>query len=284
MELQPPCLELSSSDSSFEEANSISLIETEQRPSQEQSEDTFKERAHSRYTLLPECFNVEGTHSAVCIMLGDNQEAWPFLTDSVPLNWQKNGTFFVDTSTLKDFNDVKCDDNGGWQNDGVRRLWLIIKGSNLQDSNKEPHVDKMNGVRRGGKNPDDLCWCLTRTYFKSQCDEDFKKVITTLSNPQGEKVNYFLIRYIVIGPDHSILSKPHGNHTKGSTPYKRQLPRTSLKIKNIAASKKPKEVCEEVESDLKLKILGVPTSCHENASKLPTFGGRSPLQIQGMIL
>lgn len=135
MELQPPCLELSSSDSSFEEANSISLIETEQRPSQEQSEDTFKERAHSRYTLLPECFNVEGTHSAVCIMLGDNQEAWPFLTDSVPLNWQKNGTFFVDTSTLKDFNDVKCDDNGGWQNDGVRRLWLIIKGSNLQDSN-----------------------------------------------------------------------------------------------------------------------------------------------------
>ena len=70
-------------------------------------------------------------------------------------------------------------------NSGVRKLWLQIPSVSDSDHSgtdpdegDTPMITKV--IKRGGSNPDQPCWCLNRTYFKSRCSDDFKKVITTL--------------------------------------------------------------------------------------------------------
>ena len=134
---------------------------------------------------LPMSLSVESTQSAVEIILGKKKEAQKHITTSVPLGFQGNGSFLVDTSHLSNAEDIKCDDNGGWVNSGVRKLWLQIPSVSDSDHSgtdpdegDTPMITKV--IKRGGSNPDQPCWCLNRTYFKSRCSDDFKKVITTL--------------------------------------------------------------------------------------------------------
>ena len=123
-------------------------------------------------------------HSIVEILLGQRTDAQKYLTCTVPLGFQKNGTFFVDTSTLGNTDDVKCDDNGGWLNSGVRKLWLSInsEGDNLQSEERVDNdaIMSVQVVQRGGQMTGNTSWCLIRSYFKNRCAEDFRKVITTL--------------------------------------------------------------------------------------------------------
>ena len=56
------------------------------------------------YTL-----SVESTQSAVEITLGKKKEAQKHIMTSVPLGFQDNGSFLVDTSHLSNAEDIKCE-------------------------------------------------------------------------------------------------------------------------------------------------------------------------------
>lgn len=96
---------------------------------------------------------------------------------TVPLGIQKTSAFLLNTAKLDNAGDTKCDDNGSWTNNGVRKLWVTV---NQLDDDCSPDVTVL---KRGGGRPDASVWCLIRSYLKHKHSDDFRKVITTL---QGE--------------------------------------------------------------------------------------------------
>lgn len=99
---------------------------------------------------------------------------------SVPLHVQTTSSFLLNTSNLASANDVKCDDNGSWVNNGVRKLWLTI---HLPDNDDDDDITSSPSVtveQRGGNRPNRSYWCLTRTYYKHRSSDDFRKVISSL--------------------------------------------------------------------------------------------------------
>ena len=57
---------------------------------------------------------------------GKNKDAERQVSNSIPLGFKGSGSFLVDTLHLKNAEDIKCDENGGWVNwgSGVSKLWL----------------------------------------------------------------------------------------------------------------------------------------------------------------
>ncbi len=104
------------------------------------------------------------------------------ICQSVPKCVDINAAFLVNTSNLGNRDDVKCDDNGSWLNNGVRKLYLDVV---RKDAGSLLSVDT---VKRGGNPPPQRKhWCLVRTYFLCKASKDFKKVIASL---QGIRYNY----------------------------------------------------------------------------------------------
>ncbi len=85
---------------------------------------------------------------------------------SVPLSVQENANFLVDTKNLKSVEDLKCDDNGCWLNNGVRKIYLVVN----KNDNKSI---KVKVVKRGGKAPAEKSWFLIRTYYVLKQSKDF---------------------------------------------------------------------------------------------------------------
>ena len=131
---------------------------------------------------------MESTTSTVSLILGHGIHEEE-ICKSVPRNVESNGNFLVSTESLKCVEDIKCDDGGSWVNNGVRKVYLHIR--NEKDCKKM----KVEVVKRGGKAPDDQCWCLTHTYFFLKEAKDFRKITVSL---QGAVHTYssFMIQLI----------------------------------------------------------------------------------------
>ena len=127
----------------------------------------------SKWPTLPLGYNTESASSLVALLLAHKIKSQN-ICQSVPKNVTYNGTFVIDTSHLRNSEDVKCDDMGSWINNGVRKLYLNVV--NHESANKM----KVEIIQRGGKKPSCPHWCLTRTYFAYKESTDFKKVIVSL--------------------------------------------------------------------------------------------------------
>ena len=125
------------------------------------------------WPYLSESRNVESTTSVVSVILGHGITNSEICT-SVPINVETNASFVVSTQYLKSVEDIKCDDNGSWLNNGVRKVYLSIVNE------KNPKKIEVKVLKRGGKAPGGKSWCLTRTYFILKRSKDFKKVIVSL--------------------------------------------------------------------------------------------------------
>ena len=102
--------------------------------------------------------NTDSTHSLVTLIIGhgvlENN-----ICKSIPKNVEKNTSFLISTENLKNLEDVRCDDNGSWINNGVRKIYLCI------DHHTNPKKLNITVMKCGGKTPSVPHWCLTRTYF-----------------------------------------------------------------------------------------------------------------------
>ncbi len=86
---------------------------------------------------------------------------------------ETNANFIISTEDLRNKEDVKCDDDGSWINNGVRKIYMHITDPG------NPKKLKVTVFQRGGKAPG-ACWILTRTYFVFKNSKDFKKVVVSL--------------------------------------------------------------------------------------------------------
>ena len=102
--------------------------------------------------------NTESIHSLVTLIIGhgvlENN-----ICKSIPRNVEKNASFLISTENLKNLEDVRCDDNGSWINNGVRKIYLCI------DHHTNPKKLNVTVIKCGGKVPSVPHWCLTCTYF-----------------------------------------------------------------------------------------------------------------------
>ena len=127
----------------------------------------------SKWPTLPIGFNTESASSLVSLLLEHKTQS-RHICQSVPKNVTYNGTFVINTSHLRNLEDIKCDDMGSWINNGVRKLYLNVVN---HESAKKIKVEI---IKRGGKQPSRRHWCLTRTYFVYKESADFKKMIVSL--------------------------------------------------------------------------------------------------------
>ena len=211
--------------------------------------------------------DVESTTGTVSLILGHgthNEE----ICKSVPRNVASNSNFLVSTKCLKHKEDIKCDDGGSWVNNGIRKVYIHIHN---EKNHKKMKVDV---IKRGGKAPDDQCWCLTRTYFILKQSKDFKTIIVTLQSQldytglqsltlssiyhiyfidvTGMNMENQIVRYHFTNEEHTVYYPRFLMETRGggSTPYKRQLQSTRDLLKVAAKTSKPQEACVQVEEQL----------------------------------
>ena len=132
---------------------------------------------------LPSDMNIESTHSLVMLLLGHSVSE-DLICKSTPKVVEQNVSFLVNTENVNNIEDLKCDDDGSWMNNGVRKVFLSIKHP-ASPTNLSTTV-----IQRGGKVPNVDHWCLTRTYFVLKDSKDFKKVIVSL---QGQLLLLLLL-------------------------------------------------------------------------------------------
>ena len=143
---------------------------------------------------------MESTTSTVSLILGHGIHEEE-ICKSVPRNVESNGNFLVSTESLKCVEDIKCDDGGSWVNNGVRKVYLHIR--NEKDCKKM----KVEVVKRGGKAPDDQCWCLTRTYFFLKEAKDFRKITVSLQGNHCAVHTYSSFMFQLIHRQHWYVHK-----------------------------------------------------------------------------
>ena len=123
--------------------------------------------------MLSEEHDVDSTSYLVSLLLGFGIHTSD-ICQSVPRNVEANARFVVDAHKLRKSEDVKCNDCGSWINNGVRKLYLSVKNQN------NPDLLDVIVIKRGGKPPSEIHWCLTRTYFVHKGSRDFRKIIVSL--------------------------------------------------------------------------------------------------------
>ena len=128
---------------------------------------------NEKWPILPDVHNTDSTSNLVSILLGHgiNDET---ICQTVPKCVDVNAIFLVNTSEFSNLDDVKCDDNGSWINNGVRQLYLSVTNE------ADQKLLKVTTIQRGGKPPEEKHWCLIRTYFLCKASKDFKKMIVSL--------------------------------------------------------------------------------------------------------
>ena len=91
-----------------------------------------------------------------------------------PKECGKNANFWINTENFRKKEDIRCDDDGSWINNGVRKIYWHIQ------SPANPKKLRITVIKHGGRAPNDNHWCLTRTYFVFNDSKDFKKMAVSL--------------------------------------------------------------------------------------------------------
>ena len=89
-----------------------------------------------------------------------------------PNNVQRNCTFLVGQTKLKNVADLRADDSGSWKNNGVRCVIVAVTEEEISIAARGKDVKSLTMAQ--GQ------YLLTRTYFIHQPCPDFRKIIFTL--------------------------------------------------------------------------------------------------------
>ena len=135
---------------------------------------------------------------------------------AVPCDIKHNTTFIVDTWSLKDMWDVKCDDMGSWTNQGRK---------NFKKGTLTNHYDTY------------------RQSYTNATLPSLKKYFIYLQN-EDTHYRYMFVQYVFTAGECQLTLRPHGNTRKDQKPYKRTMASTMKAIKDEKA--KPREVMHAV--------------------------------------
>ena len=122
----------------------------------------------------------------------------------------------MDTSKLRDPNDIKCDDRGVWKQTktATNHLKVTFDEDGIVKSVKStPSKSKKS-------------YTLIRRHYTCKSSPDFSRHISTLTNPHGKVEVHQFIQYRFSESEHPVDVKPHGNSKRHAKPYKRTCPST----------------------------------------------------------
>ena len=146
--------------------------------------------------------------------------------------------FVVDSGSLLDSEDTKCDDCGTWKQTKTATTYLQI---NLFENNKVASVHSCSGVSKK------KVYVLIRRHYVCKSSPDLSRHISVLLDPSGKVKPYQFIQYRFAGEEHSVEVKPHGNAKKILRPYKRTCPSTLKDLKDELQQHPPKRAVFKVE-------------------------------------
>ena len=156
---------------------------------------------------------------------------------SHPTHINSNCAFVVDTSKLRDSNDIKCDDCGVWKQTKTATNHLKLT------FDEDGTVDFAQSTQSKSKK----CYTLIRRHYTCKSAPDLSRHISTLINPHGKVEVCQFIQYRFSGSEHSVDVKPHGNSKKRVKPYKRTCPNTLRELEEEVKLYPPKHAAFKVE-------------------------------------
>ena len=159
------------------------------------------------------------------------------MCSSHPTHINSNCAFVVDTSKLRDSNDIKCDDCGVWKQTKTATNHLKLT------SDEDGTVDFAQSTQSKSKK----CYTLIRRHYTCKSAPDLSRHISTLINPHGKVEVCQFIQYRFSGSEHSVDVKPHGNSKKHVKPYKRTCPSTLRELEEEVKLYPPKRAAFKVE-------------------------------------
>ena len=139
-----------------------------------------------------------------------------YVATAVPCNIQHNTAFIVDTWSLEDMWDIKCDDMGSWTNQGRKNF---KKGTLTND------------------------YDMYRQSYTHADLPSLKKYLIYLQNDDVQ-CRYMFVQYVFTDGETQLTLRPHGNTKQDQRPYKRTMPSTMKAIKDEKAQ--PGEVMHAV--------------------------------------
>ena len=155
-----------------------------------------------------------------------------------PTNINISCTFVVDSGSLLDAEDTKCDDCGTWKQTKTATTDVRI---NFFENGKVASVDSCPRVSRK------KVYTLIRRHYVCKSSPDLSRHISVLLDPSGKLKPYQFIQYRFAGEEHSVEVKPHGNAKKTLRPYKRTCPSTLKDLKEELQQHPPKRAVFKVE-------------------------------------
>ena len=159
------------------------------------------------------------------------------LCSSHPANISINCAFVVDTSKLRDCNDIKCDDCGVWKQTKTATNHLKLT------FDKDGTVNFAQSAQSKSKK----CYTLIRRHYTCKSSPDLSRHISTLINSHGKMEIFQFIQYRFSGSEHSVDVQPHGNSKKRAKPYKRTCPSTLRELEEEVKLHPPKRAAFKVE-------------------------------------
>ena len=155
-----------------------------------------------------------------------------------PANINVNCTFVVDSNSLLDSEDTKCDDCGTWKQTKTATTYLRL---NLFENGKVYLVHSCPDASK--KN----VYTLLHRHYIRKSSPDLSRHISVLLDPSGKLKPYQFIQYRFAGEEHSVEVKTHGNTKKILRPYKRTCPSTLKDSKEEVKQHPPKQAVFKVE-------------------------------------
>ena len=159
------------------------------------------------------------------------------LCSSHPTHISINCAFVVDTSKLRDSNDIKCDDCGVWKQTKTATNHLKVT------FDEDGMVKSVKTTQSKSKKS----YTLIRRHYTCKSSPDLSRHISTLTNPHGKVEVYQFVQYRFSGSEHPVDVKPHGNSRKHAKPYKRTCPSTLKDLEEEVKLYPPKRAAFKVE-------------------------------------
>ena len=139
------------------------------------------------------------------------------LCTSVPLQVRTNASFLIDSSTLKRWQDIKCDLNGSYDK-VVKSRTITIQVTKLEDQSYDHDIIAQKEVSIKGENS----YHFYTNAVRNKAEPALVRAIFFLGDDKGQIVNNIIVLqyYIVTGEDSvSFTVKSHGNSKKVQKPF-----------------------------------------------------------------
>ena len=154
----------------------------------------------------------------------------------VPTCISKNTAFVVDSTKIRNSEDIRCDDMGAWTYTGSKAFSY--------------YIDEDGKVHRGNDSENHKEYQFTRQFFKNKSLPSLRKVIITAQNVISKITSDLcFIQYIFCDGEQDVVVQAHGNKKLDSTGV-RGYRRTAKSTKDLIEKKltvvPPREATQEI--------------------------------------